>query len=250
MSTRATITVADDHDSFDLYQHHDGYPEGPHGLVRHIAMARRLAWDLPRFEAADFAAAVIAVLKDRGGSTYLTQDAEAHTDRSYHYRIEPVRENYATRVLLTISRPAWDRTQRDIEMFHGEIPEAVAKFDAIGETAKQPREYQILMTAEGSLWRAHEEISALCGDRPDPDTEQVFEDIEDATRDLASLRQHLEANSPWRTLAHAEKALQRVKESQATPVMGLPTVEVNLSIGAHRRFQRTLSASDLEFSEE
>lgn len=248
MSTRATITVADDRESFDLYQHHDGYPEGPHGLVRHIAMARRLAWDLPRFEAADFSAAVIAVLKDRGGSTYLTKDAEAHTDRSYHYRIESIRENYVTRVMLTISRPAWDRAQGDIEMFHGEIPEAVDKFQAIGETAKQPREYQILMTAEGSLWRAHEEISALCGERPDPDTQQVYGDIEDASRDLAALRYHLEHNDPWRTLAHSEKALTRVREANETPIVGLPTVEVKLAMDAHRRFQRELTAG-LEISE-
>jgi len=238
MSTRATITVADEHESFDLYQHHDGYPEGPHGLVRHIARARRLAWNLPRFEAADFSAAVIAVLKDRGGSTYLTKDAEAHTDRSYHYRIQSIRENYVTRVMLTISRPAWDRSQRDIEMFHGEIPEAIAKFQAIEETAKQPREYQILMMAEDSLWRAHEEISALCGERQNPDTQQVCRDIEDASRNLAALRYHLEQNDPWRTLAHSEQALARLRETNETPVAGLPTVEVKLAMDAHRRFQR------------
>lgn len=84
MSTRATITVADERGSFDIYQHHGGYPDGQHGLVRQIAMARRMAWDLPRFEASDFAAAVIAALKDRGGSTYLTADAEAHCDRAFH----------------------------------------------------------------------------------------------------------------------------------------------------------------------
>jgi len=106
------------------------------------------------------------------------------------------------------------------------------------------------MTAKGSLWLAHEEISALCGDRPDPDTEQVFADIEEACRDLATLRQHLEVNDPWRTLAHAERALQRVRESHETTIPGLPTVEVKLSMEAHRRFQRTLSASDLEISEE
>ncbi len=54
MSTRTTTTVADKQDSFDIYQHHDGYHDGPYGLVRHLALARRLAWDLPRFEAADF----------------------------------------------------------------------------------------------------------------------------------------------------------------------------------------------------
>lgn len=169
--------------------------------------------------------------------------------KPYHYHIEPVRAEYSTRILLTITRPHSDRTQGDVELFRGEIPEAVSTFDAIGETAKQPREYQILMTVEGSLWRAYEEISALCGERPDPDTEQVYEDIEDACRDLSALRQHLETNDPWRTLAHAARALQRVRESQETPVMGLPTVEVNLSMDAHRRFQRTLPASELDASE-
>ena len=181
------------------------------------------------------------MLKDRGGSTYLTENASAHADREYHYRIEPAHENYRTRVFLTISRPSWDRKQVDVQMFKGEIPEAVSKFDAIGETAKQPREYQMLMTAEGSLWRAHEEISALCGDRPHADTEQVFADIEEACRDLATLRQHLEVNDPSRTLAPAERALARVRETHETTIPGLPTVEVKLSMKAHRRFQRDLS---------
>ncbi|MEL6220782.1 MAG: hypothetical protein AAFR79_20410, partial [Pseudomonadota bacterium] len=66
--------------------------------MRHIAMAQRLAWDLPRFEAADFAAAIIAVLKDRGGSTYLTEDTEAHGDRAYCYYVEPLREGVSTQV--------------------------------------------------------------------------------------------------------------------------------------------------------
>lgn len=149
-----------------------------------------------------------------------------------------MRENCVTRVMLTISRPAWDRTQNDIEVFHGEIPEAVAKFQAIAETAKQPREYQILMTAEGSLWRAHEEISALCGESPDSDTQQVYGEIEDASRDLAALRQHLEMNDPWRTLTQTEKTLARVRETSETPIVGLPTVEVKLAMDAHRRFQR------------
>jgi hypothetical protein len=229
MSTRATITVADERDSFDLYQHHDGYPDGPHGLVRHLAMARLLAWSLPRFEAADFAAAVIAVLKDRGGSTYLTKDADAHSDRSFHYRIEPVRENFATRVRLTITRPTWQADEPNIEIFCGDILDAVAKFQAIGETAKQPREYQILMTAEGSLWRAHEEISALCGERPDPDTQQVYGDIEDASRDLAALRLHLERMAPWHALKQASEG----------------SIEARLAYRSHQRFQRTAPENEV-----
>lgn len=153
MSTRATITVADGNDSFDIYQHHDGYPDGPHGLVRHIAMARRLAWDPPRFEAADFAAAIIAVLKDRGGSTYLTKDADAHCDRDFHYRIEAQRENCATRVMLTITRPSYERGRGDVEVFVGEIQGAVAKYNAVAERSDQPREWQMLGEIEGALWK-------------------------------------------------------------------------------------------------
>lgn len=158
MSTRATITVADEHESFDLYQHHDGYPDGPHGLVRHIDMARRLAWDLPRFEAADFAAAIIAALKDRGGSTYLTKDAEAHDDRSFHYRIAPLQEETTTRVMLTITRPRWEDGKPDIDVFSGEIPEAIKQFDAVGEPSQGPREWHILGEIEAALFRAEEDI--------------------------------------------------------------------------------------------
>ena len=89
MATRATITVADENDSFDIYQHYDGYPNGEYGLVRRLANAPRMAWKLPRFEAMDFAAAVVAVLKEGGGATYLTKNAEQHSDRAFQPVIEP-----------------------------------------------------------------------------------------------------------------------------------------------------------------
>ncbi len=234
MSTRATITVSDDNDSFDIYQHNDGYPEGHHGLVRHVALAQCLAWDLPRFEAADFAAAIIAILKDRGGSTYLTKDAEAHSDRSFHYRLEPLRDGVATRVQLTITRPSWRETEPDREVFKGSLREAVTKFDAVGETAKQPREDQILMDAEGALCRAQDEINALCGGRPNLDTEQVHEDIVDATRSLMRLRQHFEAMSLWKGL---ELAADK-------------SIESKLALQAHQRFQRDPGYLDLSLCEE
>ena len=189
------------------------------------------------------------MLKDRGGSTYLTEDAEAHTDRSFHYRIEPLRENYVTRVMLTISRPSWDRSQPDVEMFRGDLQSAVPKFDAIGETAKQPREYQTLMTAEGSLWRAHEEISALCGDRPDSDTATVFEDIEDAARDLATLRLHLERTQPWSALGKADALFDKIRAEHGSQHTGIASTEIRLAVEAHRRFQRD-EVADLPSSKE
>lgn len=238
MSTRATITVADKQDSFDIYQHHDGYPDGPHGLVRHIAMARRLAWDLPRFEAADFAAAIIAVLKDRGGSTYLTKNADAHGDRDYHYRIEPLREKFQTRIMLTISRPSWEKGKPDTEVFSGEIQKAVQQFDAVAETSGQPRESQMLGTIEGTLCRATEEIAQLCGERPDPDTEKVFDDLDDAGRAMCQLRHHLEKANPWDALKKAETILENLTSDLSNRYAGLAKTEVHLAMEAHRRFQR------------
>jgi len=239
MSTRATITVADQNDSYDLYQHHDGYPDGPHGLVRHISMARRVAWDLPRFEAADFAAAIIAVLKDRGGSTYLTKNADAHNDRSFHYRVEPVREDSTTSVQLTISRPSFERGKNEVEVFAGSIQEAVAKFTAIPDTTNQPREWQILGEIEGALYRAEEEIHQWVKGTPDPDTQTTLDDLDNAGRRSCLLRHHLEQNDPWRTLGHIEKRLNRLHEAgEPCQTTALPTIDVKLALEAHRRFQR------------
>ncbi|MBV1864918.1 MAG: hypothetical protein KUG74_10835 [Rhodobacteraceae bacterium] len=238
MSTRSTITVADKHDSFDIYQHHDGYPDGPHGLVRHIAMARRLAWDLPRFEAADFAAAILAVLKDRGGSTYLTKDADLHGDRDYHYQIAPLRENFHTRVMLTISRPSWEKGKPDTEVFSGEIQKAVQQFDSVPETSGQPREWQMLGEIEGALYRAEEEISQWIKGTPDPDTQSVLDDLDDAGRAMCQLRHHLEKANPWDALKKAETILENTESSPANRYVGIARTEIRLAIEAHHRFQR------------
>ena len=143
-------------------------------------------------------------------------------DRSFHYRLEPLRDGVATQVQLTITRPSWRENEPDSEVFKGLLREAVTKFDAVGEPAKQPREYQILMETERALYRAQEEISALCGERPDEDTVGVYEDIEDATRSLMRLRQHFETTSPWQALKQAEDK----------------SVDTKLAWEAHQRFQR------------
>ncbi|MGH1353606.1 MAG: hypothetical protein ACRBBS_00800 [Thalassovita sp.] len=238
MSTRATITVVDEHDSFDIYQHHDGYPGGPYGLVCHIAMARRLAWVLPRFEAADFAAAIIAVLKGRGGSTYLTKEAKAHGDRTFHYRVEAARDDASTRVQLTITQPSWKRGKTDIEVFTGDIQAAVRKYNAAAETSDQPREWQMLGEIEGALCRAEEEISQWVKGAPEPDTQATLDDLDDAGRAMCQLRHHLEKTDPWSALGKAETILETIRKETDNQSGGLATTEVHLTMEAHRRFQR------------
>ena len=67
MGTRSNIIVADDHSRIQLYRHWDGYPDGEGGVLADLALALPYAWPLPRFEADDFAAALIRAWKGEGG---------------------------------------------------------------------------------------------------------------------------------------------------------------------------------------
>ncbi len=60
MSTQALYTFIDGHDNQDrvnVYKHHDGYPSG---ACEAIQNALKHSWQLPRFEADEFAAAFCA----------------------------------------------------------------------------------------------------------------------------------------------------------------------------------------------
>ena len=74
MSTRACYVFKDETDTFTVYKHFDGYPEG---AASFFVKAIPYAWALPRYEAADFGAAFIAANKRvsddmQGGNVYLT----------------------------------------------------------------------------------------------------------------------------------------------------------------------------------
>lgn len=74
MGTRATFIVTDEHDSLQLYCQYDGYPDY---MMPKIAEALDYAWALPRFDAADFIAALVCVLKSKGGgNVYFQGDAD------------------------------------------------------------------------------------------------------------------------------------------------------------------------------
>lgn len=51
----------------------------------------------------------------------------------------------------------------------------------------------LLASAEATLWRAYEEIRALCGERPDPDTARVFGEIEATCARIAEALRQAEA---------------------------------------------------------
>lgn len=88
MSTRAAYTFIDregQDGTHHVYKHHDGYPSG---ALKAITAALRFAWDLPRFEADEFAAAFVAANKPRhGGGVRLTHDWKLHGDLEFRYEI-------------------------------------------------------------------------------------------------------------------------------------------------------------------
>jgi len=64
MGTRAIYIFEDEHEEVHVYKHYDNYPQG---AVDFIENAKEFAWDLPRFEADEFAASFVAANKDRKG---------------------------------------------------------------------------------------------------------------------------------------------------------------------------------------
>src|SRR6266567_3036073 len=83
MSTRALYTFIEIGErSNHIYKHHDGYPSG---AAIFIEKSLRFAWELPRFEIDDFAAAFVAANKQGAGDIYISNGQ--HGDLSYRYEI-------------------------------------------------------------------------------------------------------------------------------------------------------------------
>ena len=152
MATRSTLRVSDQDDCFDIYRHFDGYPDGDCGVIHDIKAAMGLAWALPRFEARDFAAAVVATMKTGAGSVYLTKNADRHIDRAYHYDVR-----CAEQALQIVVHETSYRVNGIVPIFHGTIDEAVKHFDAESHTP------QITMD---EIWAALEVAESALVDIP------------------------------------------------------------------------------------
>jgi len=87
MSTRAVYTFFDlDGSSHHVYVHHDGYPTGAAEKFE-LTLASGKIWELPRFEADEFAAGFIAANKSDSGSVRLLLDPKSVCDVEYHYTV-------------------------------------------------------------------------------------------------------------------------------------------------------------------
>jgi hypothetical protein len=91
MSTRSNIIVDDGKKRIQIYRHWDGHPEN---VIDDLMIALEYAWPLPRFEADDFAAAIIRAWKNKeGGNIYIDGSPEKweliHGDVDYIYVVKP-----------------------------------------------------------------------------------------------------------------------------------------------------------------
>lgn len=85
MGTRAVFTFRAHGESYHVYKHRDGYPEG---AACFLTNAKKYAWKGDRFESADFAAAFIAGnKKEGGGDVYFTKGPQRHGDLEYVYEV-------------------------------------------------------------------------------------------------------------------------------------------------------------------
>ena len=103
MSTRSNLIIEDDYNRIQLYRHADGYPNGQYGVLAEPEEAISCAWSFPRFEASDFAAAIVRAWKSGAGNVYIDGSPTAweliHDDTEWVYVIkagdtEPLVEVY------------------------------------------------------------------------------------------------------------------------------------------------------------
>jgi hypothetical protein len=128
MSTRAMYTFKDEHGTVHVYKHHDGYPEG---AIEFIANSIPFAWELPRFEADDFAAAFVAGNKQKSGGgirlcgTGIKHPYDFSSDSEYWYEVT-FSDNALRVTIYDVSW--WQDEKKSTKIFSGTLAEALAKY--------------------------------------------------------------------------------------------------------------------------
>lgn len=109
MSTRGLYTFNDNDSSYTVFKHWDNYPSGAYDFIHN---ALTLSWDLPRFEADEFAASFIAANKKAGGDLRLLNADSTNGDAlgiEYHYFIRAIGDS-----LEVTTRDIWNDKNLDV----------------------------------------------------------------------------------------------------------------------------------------
>ena len=136
MSTRAIYTFSDKNTApIHVFKHHDGYPYASYGKgepleaggLLWIKKAKELAWELPRFEADEFAASFVAANKtESGGCRLITAEHpwEYASDAEYWYKIKPAVP--ALDVWVDVLEVDWSRKLHHNLIMEGALSELIS----------------------------------------------------------------------------------------------------------------------------
>ncbi len=139
MSTRACYTFLDTFSrgetrSFHVYKHHDGYPytgteSSEAGGLVWIRNALIYAWDLPRFEAEEFAASFIVANKGNSGGVRLinTEHPWQFSGDSEYWYVVDKRENVPDLYVEVFEVDWWESEPTNTLIMEGELHHLIDK---------------------------------------------------------------------------------------------------------------------------
>jgi hypothetical protein len=127
MGTRAVYTFRDNSgEQHHVYKHWDGYPEG---AAQWIVNGLKEAWELPRYEADDMAAAFITANKRGGGDIRLMQSGAiadvAPSDIAYWYEVWQAPNGQLIVKAWAVNN--WDGWKAE-EVFYGRLADFAAHY--------------------------------------------------------------------------------------------------------------------------
>ena len=123
MSTRAIYTFKGFGEAHHVYKHHDGYPSG---AAQWLEAALELAWELPRYEPDEFAAAFVAANKKSPGGIRLAKSQTTHRDVAFAYVIEPDKKVPGLLKLTAYSADFWDGKLEKTKIWSGPLNTFIA----------------------------------------------------------------------------------------------------------------------------
>ena len=118
MSTRAIYTFKGFGEAHHVYKHHDGYPSG---AAQWLEAALELAWELPRYEPDEFAAAFVAANKKSPGGVRLARSQTAAADVAFAYVIEPDKKIPSLLKVTVYSPDFWDGRPKKTKIWSGPL---------------------------------------------------------------------------------------------------------------------------------
>lgn len=118
MSTRAIYTFKGFGETHHVFKHHDGYLSGAADALNN---ALAYAWDMPRYEPDEFAAAFVAGNKQSPGGVRLAKTQTAFCDVEFAYVIEPDKKIPNLLKVTAYSADFWDGKPKKKKIWSGSL---------------------------------------------------------------------------------------------------------------------------------